>query len=104
MKILKITAVLILSLFVLLGFSVFANNDFDITVSGDFYTATNNASEIATVLGLEEKELGNYLAENNIVFEAVSRDGKREVRLQSFETQFSASVFLTVLNISASST
>jgi len=59
----------------------------------DFYLIEENADEIASLLNMTTDKLKNFCIENNIFALAVSKDAKKEIRLQIEETDFSKKVF-----------
>lgn len=74
--------------------SVSANeNKYLPVIPEDFYTIEDNADEIASLFNMTKDGVYSYCKQNNIYVLAVSKDGKKEIRLQIEETEFSKKVF-----------
>lgn len=59
---------------------------------GEFYVYGEDTSAVAEVLGMTEKELQSYCAENQILYLAVNEENSKQIRVTCNSTDFSNSV------------
>ncbi|MBO7520331.1 MAG: hypothetical protein J6T73_06085, partial [Clostridia bacterium] len=92
----KATYILLFAVAAILIFSGFkGGNGFTIEVSNSYAVATK-ASEVDIVaarLNMEEDAVASYFKENELVFIAVSSDGKTQIRISRFADNFSSAVY-----------
>lgn len=92
----KATYILLFAVAAILIFSGFkGGNGFTIEVSNSYAVATK-ASEVDIVaarLNMEEDAVASYFKENELVFIAVSSDGKTQIRISRLTDDFSSAVY-----------
>ena len=59
---------------------------------GDFYTFDNDEAEVEKSLSMTKSEIEAYLNENKIVYFAVDKENRRQIKLSVSETDFSNSI------------
>ncbi|MBR5922347.1 MAG: hypothetical protein IKZ59_00995 [Clostridia bacterium] len=72
-------------------------NGFSIETGDEYAVATNSSDvgDVAERLGMKEKEVTSYFTGNSLVFIAVSKDKKTQIRISRFEDDFSRKVYDT---------
>ena len=94
MKIFKRTTVAIFVLLLVAGtFCVSALSDetYSINLNKDYVTAKKGESlaKVSDTLGMKGKELADFMDENDVLFIAVDKENKIQIRLSKYKTEFS---------------
>lgn len=74
------------------SFNVSAQSNIEMTPSGEFYVFGKDNTEIAEILGIESNNIQNYYKENSIIYLAVNSDNTKQIKCQSYSTDFSNSI------------
>ena len=85
--------ILVLTMLVLsLNFTVSAENIISLTAPDGFLVHSKNPEELSKILKMNENELSEYCADNNILYLAVDSDNSRQIRITTSESSFSNSI------------
>ena len=90
-----VLAIIVLSFFILTGFS--GGDGFNIEINNSYAVATE-AGEVDTVaarLNTDEATVASYFKENALSLIAISEDGETQIRISRFSDNFSSRVYAT---------